>query len=56
MLSREEILKKLDYVLSSAWESRNPIRLENLPYSGEFTPILICCVPQFAKMTKKASI
>lgn len=33
MLSREEILKKLNYVLSNAWKSRNPIRLEHLPYS-----------------------
>ena len=36
MLSREKIGEKLNYVLSNAWESRNPIRLENLPYSGGY--------------------
>lgn len=36
MLSREKIGEKLNYVLSNAWESRNPIRLENLPYSGDY--------------------
>lgn len=33
MLTKEEIRSKLDYVLSNAWESRNSIRLEHLPYS-----------------------
>ena len=36
MLTKEEIRRKLDYVLSNAWESRNSIRLENLPYSGDY--------------------
>ena len=36
MLLKEEIREKLDYVLSNAWESRNPIRLENLPYIGDY--------------------
>ena len=36
MLSREKIGEKLNYVLSNAWESCNPIRLENLPYSGDY--------------------
>ena len=36
MLLKEEIREKLDYVLSNAWESRNLIRLENLPYSGDY--------------------
>ena len=33
MLLKEEIREKINYVLSSAWESRHPIRLEQLPYS-----------------------
>ena len=36
MLSREEIKRKMDYVLSNAWESRYPMGLENLPYSGDY--------------------
>lgn len=36
MLLKEEIKRKLNYVLSNAWESRNSIRLENLPYSGGY--------------------